>query len=366
MVGIPDIFSGDHPEELRAWLKTHVPEVELLGAPEPLTGGLLNHVWKIPASPAPIVVKWSPPHIASAPEIALAPSRSGFEARALASFVHVPELAAILSPSSTAAAMTPVHVPALLAAIEDPWVIAIPWIDARGDLSETSTSRGFEADARALGAFIARLHTASAANPELMTSLNNIEVQRTRAEVQYNALAAWLDEHERGDGRGASPQRRDAAARLRALGQRFLKPGRCLIMGDLWPRSILVSARDTLVIIDWEFAHFGHPAQDVGHLCAHLWLAWCREPSERWPAQIEAFVTSYREHAPELARDDALWSTASEHFGAEILARTVGAFADPTFTDEMIARAVEVASSAITESDDGFSSSNFSEHFFVL
>lgn len=95
------------------------------------------------------------------------------------------------------------------------------------------------------------------------------------------------------------------ASRMEAFGERLRTPGECLIMGDLWPRSVLVaqtcpadgnvggegppadgempdtvgnkspcSASPVLKIIDWEMCHWGRPAQDIAHFAAHVWMWW--------------------------------------------------------------------------------------------
>lgn len=44
-------------------------------------------------------------------------------------------------------------------------------------------------------------------------------------------------------------------------------PRACLVHGDLSPRNVLCDARRGVVtgLIDWEFAHAGHPMEDAGH-----------------------------------------------------------------------------------------------------
>lgn len=319
------------PDALRRWCKVHFehPPATILSRPRPLGGGLLNHVWMVDAAPSPFVLKWSPDHIASAPSIALDPRRSCFEARALELLAETPSLAELMTSSG-------VRAPALLASTRDPWVIAMEYVEAAGDITQRATSRGFEQDARDLGIFIGALHAQTEGDLELARAMRNDSVQETRAVVQYDALAQWLSER----GRGME------AETLRALGQRFLQPGCCLIMGDLWPPSVLVSARDELVIIDWEFSHYGHPAQDVGHLCAHLWLGWRRTGVSRFREQLDAFLVGYTSRN---ALSPAAWRCTSQHFGAELLARTVGAFAIEGLEPARVERVVEDALDAMRD-----------------
>lgn len=46
-----------------------------------------------------------------------------------------------------------------------------------------------------------------------------------------------------------------------------------LIVGDLWPNSVLIdSAERTIWIVDWEAAQIGRPGRDVSLLIDHLWI----------------------------------------------------------------------------------------------
>ena len=102
---------------------------------------------------------------------------------------------------------------------------------------------------------------------------DNSAIQKTRLDVEYGTIPALCREAGLAD---AEALGRSAVQ----LGQDLLAPGHCLVMGDLWPASILVS-EDRLWIIDWELAHFGHRVQDVTHLAAHLWMHIHRASSGR-------------------------------------------------------------------------------------
>jgi len=123
------------------------------------------------------------------------------------------------------------------------------------------------------------------------------------------------------------------AQRAVALGQRFLAPGHCLVMGDLWPRSVLIDD-ERLHVIDWELAHAGNPAQDIGHLAAHLWMhAQCAASTGR-AHQIdlvfERFVSTYRTALADFRMTSLVTEQtlrdADAHAGCEILARVIGPF----------------------------------------
>ncbi|NJN64122.1 MAG: phosphotransferase, partial [Acidobacteria bacterium] len=117
-----------------------------------------------------------------------------------------------------------------------------------------------------LGAFIGRLHGVSYGRDDLARDYSNRGIQRTRLDVQYRSVDAWLTAH----GVGAS-EAAACAVRTRSLGERLLDPGMCLVMGDLWPPSVRVAA-GAIRVIDWEFAHYGQPLQDIAHFAAHAFL----------------------------------------------------------------------------------------------
>ncbi len=299
------------PEEAAAFA-ARVTGRPLAGAPKALAGGLLNLVWRVPLEGGSVIVKHAPPHAAAAPEIPLDPARLGFEARALAAVGPGGALAGL---HRAVRAPAPLHYDPErhLLAMED---LGDPpslerWLLTAGSQGGADPA-AVEPALADLGAFIAALHLRSAALPALAVDFQNRAVQQTRYEVQYDMAEASL-------AAAGIPDATALGERARALGRRLLAPGRCLVMGDLWPRSVLMRA-DGPRVIDWEFAHWGRPGQDLGHLAAHLWMLARRgRVFDPWPA----FINAYEALRPLTAADR--WE-ASVHFGCEILARTTGAF----------------------------------------
>ncbi len=166
------------------------------------------------------------------------------------------------------------------------------------------------------------LHARTLHAPRLKARFRNVDVQRTRLASQYAQVGTFA----------ASAGAEDAArlgAEATKLGERLLLAGRCLVMGDLWPASVLVRG-STLGLIDWELATFGQPAQDVAHLLAHIvMLGVVRAQEGRAERASEALLKTYRAAASE--RFPALWDEqavrdAGLHFGSELLARAWGPF----------------------------------------
>jgi Phosphotransferase enzyme family len=326
-----------------AHLDLRLPGFTPAGPPVPLSGGILNVVWRVPGSPRGVIVKHAPPHVAAKPEIPLDPGRLAFEARALEALGPRGRLAEVASGVVRAPRLLDFDAERSVLVMED--LGPLPHL---GDWLGRTTRPGAPAErGETLGRFVASLHAASRGDAELAAAFDNRAVQRTRDEVQYRAIERLLREA----GRADAPE---LGRRAVELGASFQEPGRCLIMGDLWPPSVLV-AGDGLRVIDWELAHYGNPAQDVGHLAAHLWMHAHRaaDPAgaERARLALDAFLRGYV--AALGSRRDAVLAhgvleASAVHFGAEVLVRTAGGFRggylyDAPGAERAIAEAVAVA-----------------------
>ncbi|MEL7533449.1 MAG: phosphotransferase [Bacteroidota bacterium] len=303
-----------HAEVLTAYLEQQLPSLELLGPPESLSGGLLNYVWRVPAKPQSFIAKYTPPYIAAAPQIAMDASRSRFEADALRWWSEQKriELADTIRP------------PRLLHAFAERSLILMEDLGDAPNLAAILPQIDHQAALKIgqqLGSFLAQLHATSFQDADLGQRFQNQGVQSVRLAVQYNQLAALQ--------KAKIPQAQELAERIAQVGRWITKPGICLIMGDLWPPSIL-HTQAGLRIIDWEFTHFGWPVQDVAHLAAHLWMqAHMAKTHEHIVAAnnclfsfLETYFTAFGERSATL-EDRKLYFV---HVGAEILARTIGTF----------------------------------------
>lgn len=308
-------------EDVLRYVRERLPDFKPTGEPARLPEGNLNFVWRVPGRPDSIIVKFAPPYIAANPDVQLDPSRLEFEARCLQALAPDGTLAAVCTervrPPRPMDVNTEPHV--LLMEDVGPHPTLGRWIREEGP-PEAGARIG-----RQIGRFIGRLHAATVGDGDLADRFDNRPVQKTRLAVQYEAVKDML----------AAAGVVDAAVlgeRAVALGKRLLEPGVCLTMGDLWPPSVLVTD-EGLRIIDWELAHYGHPAQDVAHVAAHAWMQAHRAPDAPTACAarrfLEALLTAYCEA---LARRAAALITpqilddAAVHFGAEILVRAVGGF----------------------------------------
>jgi 5-methylthioribose kinase len=341
------------PEVVLEHLRRRLPRFEPIGIPELLPGGLLNHVWRVQGRPEPVIVKVAPPYIAAKPEIPLDPNRIIIEARGLAAFGPRGALAAIGGPAA--------RPPRLLDFDERHHILVMEDVGQFPDLGTwlqqgPHQERSGKDVGQLLGQFIGALHLRSYKDQQLAEVFDNRTIQRTRLEVQYRAIRDLCE--------GADlPDADELGRQAIALGELLQQPGLCVIMGDLWPPSILVTA-DGLRLIDWELAHFGRPCQDVGHLAAHLWMYIHRAPTDGAAAQahaaLQGFLGAYRSALG--LEFDALFGSqgireSAVHLGAEVLVRAVGAFQDGYLyaglglDDPQVREAVEVAAEHIRSSE---------------
>lgn len=288
-----------------------------IGSIRELSGGNLNLVWRIPGNAGSVIVKHAPPYIASNPDIPMSNSRLLFEARALGSFMPSGPLSGVQQKFVQPPEYFGYDADAGLLLMED-ITPSVPWFEA------LKSGNAVISSASELGRFIGKLHIKTYENQEIEKRFNNLPVQETRYNVQYLSLADTLSDWE-------DEISHKAAERCEELGRLLLRPGRCLLMGDLWPPSLLWS-NNRIRIIDWEFAHYGRPLQDLAHFCAHCMMHQAvahASQAELYHEIWSSVITGYKAGTGRLYEqlmnsDEKEWFAV--HAGAEILARTIGAF----------------------------------------
>jgi len=300
-----------------AFVRQALPDEHWPRPVEPLSGGALNQVCRVRGEERSVIFKHAPPHIASRPDLPLDDSRLTFEAAALRAFEDDPALRALEG--------TGVRPPKLLH--HDPGLNFILIEDLGNSSPLEAVLAGLPAHeglGSALGRFIGGLHRATTDRPDLAETFDNRPVQQTRFELQYASAASYAET-------AGIPT--DGLERIQAhstgLGERLLRPGRCLIMGDFWPPSILTGENGAR-LIDWEFAHYGQPLQDCAHFAAHCWMhaiaAGSPSVSRLWIELWQAFANAYSGDTPppdSPKLDSVDWNL---HFAAEVLMRTAGPF----------------------------------------
>jgi len=303
--------------DVSAYIGEHLSRFKPKAAPVKLSGGNLNHVWRIKTEEGSVILKYAPPHIASTPEIPIDPSRILIEANALSLFEDLP-LSGITNYRIRPPKLLHTDRSNHIIILED--VGRLPGLDR---LQAADPSLG-----ALLGTFIAQLHINSFGQREIRQKIQNLPIQKTRLEVQYAQVSELLQTHGIVDAQ-------TLGKKAVHLGEKFMSAGSCFIMGDLWPKSILVDEGDNtnIRLIDWEFAHFGRPSQDVAHFLAHLWMLEHRAASETGRSLIhrfsQKFCTSYfsliHSAKPVLWNEEEIYNSGV-HFGCEILIRCAGTF----------------------------------------
>ncbi len=152
-----------------------------------------------------------------------------------------------------------------------PGLLVTSWLPGeRGDL--VVDDLGDDADLRRLGAALGRVAGTLAGMPFLRAG-SFVDADLTLGALPGD-LEDWVDarlphwpEEERSrlrDVAGTAQDLLDTAGRT------------CLVHGDLNPKNVLVDRAGPEVtgVVDWEFAHAGHPWTDVGNL-----LRWDRRPA---------------------------------------------------------------------------------------
>lgn len=313
------MMTGSEITHITEFARTQIPGFQFDGSIESVEGGLLNHVFRLSGEPNSIIAKYTPPYVTSNHEIPLDPERQVFETRALSLFRSGNLLHDLLTKY--------LKVPKLIARDEEHHILFME--DAGLKTASLDQLPQPESDdiklGSVLGNFIAELHTKTWENPRLAQNMNNVSIQKTRYMVQYQPAARYFL-------KAGIPDYESLGRQLESLGREFMKPGICLTMGDLWPRSLLWNGK-TWHLIDWEFSHYGSPAQDTGHMLAHFWMLGHRSADQgqakRFSVIRNTFLKTYRKKIealnPSLLTPN-IQKKAVQHAAAEILARTTGAF----------------------------------------
>ena len=134
-----------------------------------------------------------------------------------------------------------------------------------------------------------------------------------------------------------------APALLRLIADSARASGPVLVHGDLNPKNVVVTSGRP-VLLDWEIAHAGDPAFDLGMLTAHLLLKACRSRVGTRPSRRRYGRCRRAYHGP------AVPQLAVRHSGAIMAARVHGKSpVDYLQGDGDVARAMAVAAAALAD-----------------
>ena len=154
-----------------------LPHFTAQDAPKPLSGGLLNYVWRIngqPGSkPRSLIAKWAPHFIASSPEVQLDPGRLSIEAKVLDAFR--------LEGKLTFLSTDKVRPPHLIKFIQSQNLLLMEDVYQCPDLAGWINEQQNQDDAiqigSLLGDFIGRLHRFTHQHPEIGAHFDNQKIQ---------------------------------------------------------------------------------------------------------------------------------------------------------------------------------------------
>ncbi len=223
---------------------------------ESLAGGVSSEIWRVRLRRGALCVKRALPRLRVAQRWEAPVERNRYEWRWL----------------ETVAAIAPGCAPAVLArgeglfAMEDLGGLAV-W------KTELRDARADPAFARAVGARLAAIHSATADRQDIEREFaTDANFHALRLEPYLFATAAV---------------HRRLAEPLRALALRTARTRRALVHGDVSPKNILVGAAGP-VFLDAECAWYGDPAFDLAFCLNHLLLKCLWQPPHR-PKYLECF-----------------------------------------------------------------------------
>ena len=256
-----------------------------------LAGGVSNTVLLVESPVGRWVLKQSLARLKVADEWLAKQERIVTEGRAL-------ELAAKLAPGA---------VPAVIDVDPDAFAIVIEaapddWANWKTLLLDGTVDPAVGAG---LGWTLSACHAGTAGDGDVAAAFDDTEAfEQLRVDPYYRTIRARVPEVD---------------APVGALIERMLATRSCLVHGDFSPKNVLTGAGGSW-LLDWEVAHTGDPAFDVGFLATHLTLKALHRPGDAaaYGACFEAFLTAYRAGMP---LDEV---RAVAHLGALLVARTDG------------------------------------------
>ncbi|KAJ1963534.1 hypothetical protein GGI12_002006 [Dipsacomyces acuminosporus] len=314
-----------------------------------LTGGMVNHVWRLASSQGEtVIVKYAETTLSEYPDIEFSTERMEFEARALALFnkldAPVLEKCQLLKKASSLGkefqATAGIHVPKLLYYDSNIPFMVLEDIGTLKGYEDWCTSASPESLAAndtymcgLVGEWIARLHGFGRKHFEALKPLftNAPAREIIGQEVYENAKTRILQYTEFDD-------KQEMADCIDAFNQELIakasdpNDGDCtLLFGDLWSGSLLFNEATRVVnLLDFEFADIGLVHGDISHFVAHLLPVYfiCNKDydpnTDPCPPNVKEFLLAYKRVL--LAEYPEIYSTVIEkaikhstlHFGAEV------------------------------------------------
>ncbi|HVW02029.1 MAG TPA: aminoglycoside phosphotransferase family protein [Planctomycetaceae bacterium] len=292
--GAPANHSPGTPADLLALLRTrgHLPS-DVPAELTPLTGGVSNGVWLVsPADRPAFVLKQSRTQLATP---------DPWFSRLDRIFREI-EVMRLLSPMLPAGV-----VPRVLFEDREHYLFGMEAIDLDHIVWKRALLQGIvdPAVADRLGVYLGTIHRDARAVPNLADAWGDLEVfDQLRIDPFYRRL---IIEHP------------ELASPIGRLIDDMLSHRSTLVLADFSPKNILIT-RSGVSLVDFETAHFGDPAFDVGFFLSHLQLKTVVHARrfDEYAALSRRFWERYRH---EVAADRELEARSLRHLAACMWAR---------------------------------------------
>ena len=263
----------------------------------PLTGGVSSDIWCIDADDGPLCAKRALAKLRVAADWRAPIERNRFEARWM----------------QVANEAVPGSAPAVLGQHPRLGVLAMSYLPAAKHTLWKQALHEGRADpmvARAVGTVLARIHSHSAACPQLAAEFATDAIFFDIRLEPY--LLATARRHP------------DVAPRLEALVQTTQRNALALVHGDVSPKNILIGPNGP-VLLDAECAWWGDPAFDIAFCLNHLLLkcVWVPPATSGFLASFDALAQAYLEGVDWEPRD-AIERRAAALLPGLLLARVDG------------------------------------------
>jgi aminoglycoside phosphotransferase (APT) family kinase protein len=258
---------GAYPEILEWLREAGLAAPDEAPAIAPLTGGVSSDVFRVGLSGGPICVKAALDKLRVAADWRAPVERSANEAAYLRAVAGLGGLA----------------VPQVLAEDAGRHIFAMSWFEPadhpvwKAELAAGRIDAGFAA---AVGAGLARIHSATAGRSEIAATFDTTAMfEALRLEPYLTHTAA------------AHP---DIAPRIDAIAEITRTTRVALVHGDVSPKNILVGPEGP-VLLDAECAWYGDPAFDIAFCLNHLLLkaAWKPAYAARFAEAFDALAAGY-------------------------------------------------------------------------
>lgn len=231
----------------------------------PLAGGVSNVVLAVEGDGLRAVVKQALPRLRVADEWLATRERALTEADAL----------------RLAADLTPGAVPAVLDVDESAYAIVIAqapdgWSTWKDELL---AGRADPTVGGRLGAILAAWHGGTAGDSRVWRLAGTEAFEQLRVDPYHRTVME---------------RRPDLAPAIEEVVEQMLATTSCLVHGDYSPKNVLVGA-EGLWVVDFEVAHVGDPAFDLGFMLNHLLLKSIHRPDDaaRYYECAHAFLATY-------------------------------------------------------------------------